>query len=74
MERVEVVDPPEYADREYERRGTLRCKVMIFVGRRTLYPDIQPWFVSTTGFVFLAPTQRLPGKLCDAYEWSIGNI
>jgi hypothetical protein len=52
LERVEVRDPPEYIYQEYERFGTLRCKVLIFVGRSTLYPDIEPWFISTTGFHF----------------------
>jgi hypothetical protein len=52
LERVGVRDSPEYIYREYERYGTLRCKVMIFMGRSTLYPDIEPWFVSTTGFRF----------------------
>jgi hypothetical protein len=51
-ERIEVRDPPEYIYREYERYGTLWCKVLSFVGRSTLYPDIEPWFVSTTGFRF----------------------
>ena len=32
LERVGVVDPPEYVYREYDSRGTLRCDVMIFVG------------------------------------------
>jgi hypothetical protein len=52
LERVRVRDPLEYIYREYERHGTLRFKVLIFVGRSTLYPDIEPWFVSTTGFRF----------------------
>jgi hypothetical protein len=52
LERVGVRDPPEFVYREYERYGTLRCKVLIFVGRSTLYPDIEPWFVSATGFRF----------------------
>jgi hypothetical protein len=52
LERVGVRDPPEFVYREYERYGTLRCKVLIFVGRSTLYPDIEPWFISTTGFRF----------------------
>jgi hypothetical protein len=52
LERVGVRDPPEYIYREYECYGTLRCKVLIFVGRSTLYPDIEPWFISTTGFCF----------------------
>jgi hypothetical protein len=52
LEHVGVRDPPEFVYREYERYGTLRCKVLIFVGRSTLYPDIEPWFVSATGFRF----------------------
>jgi hypothetical protein len=40
-----VRDPPEFYD-------TLRCKVLIFVGRSTLYPDIKPWFISTARFRF----------------------
>jgi hypothetical protein len=52
LERVGVRDPPEFVYREYERYGTLPCKVLIFVGRSTLYPNIEPWFVSATGFRF----------------------
>jgi hypothetical protein len=25
---------------------------MIFVGKSTLYPDVDAWFISTTGFGF----------------------
>jgi hypothetical protein len=46
------VDPPEYTYREYNFRGTLRCDLIIFVGKSTLYPDVDPWFISTTGFGF----------------------
>ena len=52
LERVGVVDPPEYVYREYDSRGTLRCDLMIFVGKSTRYPDVDPWFISTTGFRF----------------------
>jgi hypothetical protein len=52
LEHVRVRDPPEFIYREYERYGTLWCKVLIFVGRSTLYPDIEPWFFSTIGFRF----------------------
>ena len=52
LERVGVVDPPEYVYREYDSRGTLRCDMMIFVGKSTRYPDVDPWFISTTGFRF----------------------
>jgi hypothetical protein len=52
LEGVGVRDPSEFVYREYELYGTLRCKVLIFVGRSTLYPVIEPCFVSTTGFCF----------------------
>ena len=52
LERIGVVDPPEYVYREYDSRGTLRCDMMIFVGKSTRYPDVDPWFISTTGFCF----------------------
>jgi hypothetical protein len=58
--RVGVVDPPEYTYREHSFRGTPRCDLMIFVGKSTLYPDVDPWFISE--------------KPCDAYAWSIGII
>ena len=32
LERIGVVDPPEYIYQEYDSRGTLRCDMMIFVG------------------------------------------
>ena len=35
LERIGVVDPPEYVYREYDQRGTLRCDMMIFVGKST---------------------------------------
>ena len=52
LERVGVVNPPEYVYREYDSRGTLRCDLMIFVGTSTRYPDVDPWFISTIGFCF----------------------
>ena len=52
LERVRVVDPPECVYREYDSRGTLRYDMMIFVGKSTRYPDVEPWFISTTGFCF----------------------
>ena len=52
LERIGVVEPPEYVYREYDSRGTLLCDVMIVVGKSTRYPDVDPWFISTTGFRF----------------------
>ena len=52
LERIGVVDPIEYVYREYDSRGTLRCDMMIFVEKSTRYPDVDPWFISTTIFRF----------------------
>ena len=52
LERVGVVDTPEYIYREYDSRGTRQCDIMIFVEKSTHYPDVEPWFISTTGFCF----------------------
>jgi hypothetical protein len=35
LERIGVVDPPVY-----NFRGILRCDLMIFIGKITLYPDV----------------------------------
>ena len=65
LERIGVVDPPEYVYREYDSRCTLRCDVMIFVGRSTRYPDVDPWFISTTGFRFPDIYRKAARKPCD---------
>ncbi|PVH62638.1 hypothetical protein PAHAL_3G349900 [Panicum hallii] len=52
LERVGVMEPPEYAYREYISGGTLRCDMMVFVERSTRYTDVDPWFISTSGFRF----------------------
>jgi hypothetical protein len=62
LERVGVVDPPEYTYREYNFKGTLRCDLMIFVEKSTLYPDVDPWFISTTSFGFLDTYQKAARK------------
>jgi hypothetical protein len=53
LERIGVMEPPEYAYREYTSKGTLRCDMMVFVEKSTRYPDVDPWFISTSGFRFL---------------------
>ena len=62
LERVGVVDPPEYVYREYDSRGTRRCEKMIFVGKSTRYHDVEPWFISTTGFCFPDTYRKAAGK------------
>ena len=62
LERIGVVDPPEFVYREYDSKGTLRCDLMIFVGKSTRYPDVDPWFISTTGFRFLDTFRKAAHK------------
>jgi hypothetical protein len=52
LERIGVMEPPEYAYREYTSKGILRCDMMVFVGKSTRYPDVDPWFISTSSFRF----------------------
>ena len=67
LERIGVVDPPEFLYLEYDSKGTLRCDLMIFVARSTRYPDVDPWFISTTGFRFPDTYRKAARKACDAY-------
>jgi hypothetical protein len=52
LEHIGVMEPPEYAYREYTSKGILRCDMMVFVGKSTRYPDVDPWFISTSSFHF----------------------
>jgi len=36
LERIGVMDPPEFLYWEYDSKGTLRCDLMIFIGRAVL--------------------------------------
>jgi hypothetical protein len=72
LERIGVMEPPEYAYREYTSKGILRCDMMIFVGKSTRYPDVDPWFISTSGFRFPDTYQKAAHKalrrLCVIYK------
>jgi hypothetical protein len=52
LEHIGVIEPPEYAYREYTSKGILRCDMMVFVGKSTRYRDVDPWFISTSSFRF----------------------
>ena len=68
LEFIGVVDPPEYVYREYDSRGTLRCDVMIFMGKSTRYPDVDPWFIFTTGFHFPDTARKALRRLRVIYK------
>jgi hypothetical protein len=50
LESLGVTERPRYYSREYERHGTLRCRVILVIARSNRYPDVQPWRVTATGF------------------------
>ena len=74
LERVGVVDPPEYVYWEYDSRGTLRCDMMIFVGKALATLMWTPGSSLPRAFASQIPTERPPEKPSDACEWSTSII
>ena len=64
----------EYVYREYNSRGILRCDMMIFVGKSTRYPNVDPGSSPPLAFAYQIPTERPPEKPCDACVWSTSII
>ena len=65
LERVRVVDTPEYIYREYDCKGTLRCDMMIFVGKSTRYPAWTLGSSQPLAFASLTPTEKPPVRPYD---------
>ena len=74
LERVGVVDTPEYIYREYDSKGTLRCDLMIFVGKSTRTLTLTPGSSPPLAFASQIPTERPLEKPCDACVWSTSII
>jgi hypothetical protein len=72
MDRVGIYERPEYSSREYEDRGTLWCEMIIFIGRRRSFLDIDPFNVTATGYRLQDTYQVAAWKtlhyLCQIYE------
>jgi hypothetical protein len=65
LERIRVMEPPEYAYREYTSKGILRCDMMVFVGKSNRYPDVDPGSSPPLVSASLTLTERPPVKPCD---------
>ena len=68
LERIGVVDPPEFLYREYDSKGTLRCDLMIFIAKSTRY---LMWTLGSSpplDFVSRTPIGKPPVKPCDGSE------
>ena len=54
LQKLRVKDHPEYEGREYEKHGTERCEVTIYIGKSEEFLDIiEAWNVTATGFCFV---------------------
>ena len=54
LQKVGVKDRPEYEGHEYEKHGTKRCEVTVYIGKSEEFPGItEAWNVTTTGFCFI---------------------
>ena len=73
LQKLRVKDHPEYEGREYEKHGTERCEVTVYVGKSEEFLGItKAWNVTATGFRFIDNYQVVAHKalryLCQIYE------
>jgi len=76
--KLRVKDRPEYEGHEYEKLGTKRCEVTIYIGKSEEFLDItEAWNVTATGFCFVDTYQVVARKglrhLCQIYEEPIAR-
>ena len=76
--KLKVKDRPEYEGREYEKHGTERCEVTVYIGKSEEFPDItEAWNMTATGFLFVNTYQVVVRKalryLCQIYEEPIAR-
>ena len=63
LQNLGVKDHPEYEGREYEKHGTDRCEVTVYIGKSEEFPDItEAWSVTATGFSFTDTYQVVARK------------
>ena len=78
LQRLGVKDRPKYEGHEYEKHGTERCEVTIYIGKTEEFPDItEAWNVTAIGFRFVDTYQVVASKalryLCQIYEKPIAR-
>ena len=63
LQKLGVKDHPEYEGCEYEKHGTERCEVTIYIGKSEEFPNItKDWNVTTTRFCFVDTYQVVARK------------
>jgi len=78
LQKLGVKDRPEYEGREYEKHGTERCEVTVYIGKSEEFLDItEAWNVTAIGFCFVDTYQAVARKalwyLCQIYEEPIAR-
>ena len=78
LQKLRVKDRPEYEGREYEKHGTKRCEVTVYIGKSEEFLDItETWNVTATGFCFIDTYQVMARKalwhLFQIYEEPIAR-
>ena len=78
LQKLRVKYRPEYEGREYQKHGTDRCEVTIYIGKSQEFPDItEAWCVTATGFSFTDTYQVVACKalryLYQIYEEPIAH-
>ena len=63
LQKLGVKDRPEYEGREYEKHGTERCEVTVYIGKsEELFDLTEAWNVTATGFPFVDTYQVMACK------------
>ena len=63
LQKLRVKDRPEYEGCEYEKHGTERCEVTIYIGKSEEFPSItEAWNVTAIGFHFIDTYQVVARK------------
>ena len=78
LQKFGVKERPEYEGCEYEKLGTERCKVTVYIGKSEEFPNItKAWNVTAIGFRFVDTYQVVAHKalryLCQIYEEPIAH-
>jgi len=63
LQKLRVKDRLEYEGREYEKHGTKRCEVTVYIGKSEEFPDItKARNVTATRFRFIDTYQVVASK------------
>ena len=63
LQKLGVKDCPDYEGCEFEKQGTERCEVTIYIGKSEEFPNLtEAWSMTATGFSFTNTYQVVSRK------------